>query len=443
MSAITARFHAKAATDPMSCVMPLHRPLLQRKCACGSTPGLTGECEACSKKKRFGLQTKLKVNEAGDIYQQEADRIADQVLATAVHPGANGAPPRIQCFASQMSGQADAALASVDQTLASPSSPLEPTLQQEMGRRFGYDFSSVRVHTDARAAESARAVNARAYTVGEHVVFDAGCYSPTTPTGQRLLAHELAHVVQQSPATLRSAPTLMRQATSETRPKPWVRQFAYDRSNFSDRFDGEVDAANHRVTLVMRLNLEDYGKPEGKDERIAKFRAKAQALLEKTWSYVYALQSVCHGAADKFEARVRVVMDASNPHHTIHVWEEISGERSSSTEWQQGDLETQERPTSVLVDPKKPPSKKNIRKATFYQVPAAHEFGHLLGLTHIVCQSNSDRCYGVTAEQKMDIMGYGSVVSERDYTPFVRIMERYGRDSLPTECNKWKLVAPG
>jgi hypothetical protein len=66
-----------------------------------------------------------------------------------------------------------------------------------MEARFGYDFSRVRVHTDATAAESARAVQALAYTVGEDIVFGAGRYAPATGAGQRLLAHELTHVVQQ------------------------------------------------------------------------------------------------------------------------------------------------------------------------------------------------------------------------------------------------------
>jgi len=64
-------------------------------------------------------------------------------------------------------------------------------------RRFGHDFSKVRVHTDEKAAESARAVNALAYTVGRHVVFGSGQYATDTKTGQRLLAHEITHVVQQ------------------------------------------------------------------------------------------------------------------------------------------------------------------------------------------------------------------------------------------------------
>lgn len=64
--------------------------------------------------------------------------------------------------------------------------------------RFGRDFSQVRLHTGAQAAESARAVNARAYTVGRDVLFGAGQYAPETDSGLRLLAHELTHVIQQS-----------------------------------------------------------------------------------------------------------------------------------------------------------------------------------------------------------------------------------------------------
>ena len=66
-----------------------------------------------------------------------------------------------------------------------------------MESKFGHDFSQVRVHTDARAAESTRAVNALAYTVGRNVVFGAGQYEPGTSEGRRLLGHELTHVVQQ------------------------------------------------------------------------------------------------------------------------------------------------------------------------------------------------------------------------------------------------------
>jgi len=85
----------------------------------------------------------------------------------------------------------------VHDVLRSPGQPLDATTRAFMEPRFGHDFSSVRVHTDAEAAESASAVNALAYTVGRDVVFGAGQYAPRTQTGQRLMAHELSHVIQQ------------------------------------------------------------------------------------------------------------------------------------------------------------------------------------------------------------------------------------------------------
>src|SRR5262249_22422850 len=148
--------------------------VLQRKCACGGGASeLTGECEECSKKKIAGLQTKLRINEPGDIYEQEADRVAKQVLANPAHPDVGGAPLRIQRFSGQSSEQMSGAPHSVDRALASPGQPLEPTLRHDMERRFGHDFSRVRVHLGAAAEQSAKDINAQAYTVGHSIVFDA------------------------------------------------------------------------------------------------------------------------------------------------------------------------------------------------------------------------------------------------------------------------------
>jgi len=90
-----------------------------------------------------------------------------------------------------------AAAAAVQSTLAGDGAPLEPATRQFMESRFGHDFGSVRIHADAQAAASAQSVGARAYTVGEDLVFNRGQYEPATPAGRHLLAHELAHVVQQ------------------------------------------------------------------------------------------------------------------------------------------------------------------------------------------------------------------------------------------------------
>lgn len=85
----------------------------------------------------------------------------------------------------------------VHDVLSSPGQPLAPESRAMLEPRLGHDFSHVRVHTDSRAAQSARSVDALAYTVGRHIVFGEGQYSPGTAEGQRVLAHELAHVVQQ------------------------------------------------------------------------------------------------------------------------------------------------------------------------------------------------------------------------------------------------------
>ena len=193
------------------------------------------------------LQTKLEINQPGDAYEQEADRAADKVmgsvlappaLGTGAHPGiqrkcascatsgsscpkceadekaalqrkesASAAPAR-QAAPSSNRDQPGAAVsrvapAIVHDVLNSPGQPLKPETRALYESRFGFDFSPVRVHSDAEAAESASAVNARAYTVGRHLVFAARQYAPETNAGKWLLAHELAHVVQQNAALQR------------------------------------------------------------------------------------------------------------------------------------------------------------------------------------------------------------------------------------------------
>lgn len=341
---------------------------LQRKCACGASSGLTGSCSECEKKKMLGLplQTKLRINEPGDEYEREADRVADQVMRTAESnqeskpsnfggtalvqrrmagteniqrqgeaasgdgstetvvqteggadkeeespcpswfndpqsiskraaehyvrndmtppsqakvtsidcepPRANGnygcyvhfddglvirvivrkrdivvgtapintwtPPPAtplcfydyacpeqdlvltkrecrsarptgpttiVQRAASQGGARSMDASPLVGNVLASAGQPLDSDARRFFAVRFGHDFANVRVHADAAAAESARSVNALAYTVGRDIVFGAGQYAPNTSAGKRLLAHELTHVVQQGGGSLEAS----------------------------------------------------------------------------------------------------------------------------------------------------------------------------------------------------------------------------------------------
>lgn len=106
-----------------------------------------------------------------------------------------------------------AAPAIVDEVLRSPGQPLDSSAREFMEARLGRDFSHVRVHTDARAARSAKAVHARAYTSGKDIVFAAGQYSPGSTEGKRLLGHELSHVIQQGEARATETRELRRQLT--------------------------------------------------------------------------------------------------------------------------------------------------------------------------------------------------------------------------------------
>jgi hypothetical protein len=167
---------------------------LQRKCACEESGTACARCE----NKATGLQRKLTIGSSNDPLEQEADRVADQVLATPTNPAVSGATPSIQRYTGQPSEQPEEVPVSVDRVLGSSGKPLDIPLRKDMESRFGHDFSQVRVHSNDAGEQSARDVNANAYTVGHNIVFGAGQFAPMTHDGRRLIAHELTHVVQQS-----------------------------------------------------------------------------------------------------------------------------------------------------------------------------------------------------------------------------------------------------
>jgi len=156
------------------------------------------------------LQRKLAINPPDDAYEREADRVAEDVTNTtgpqvqrACDCGgtcdecSEGAKVQTMHAGSDHAHEATAPPV-VDEVLRSPGQPLEPSTRSFMEDRFAHDFSDVRVHSDAKAAESARSVNALAYTVGSDVVLGEGQHASNTDSGRKLLAHELTHVVQQS-----------------------------------------------------------------------------------------------------------------------------------------------------------------------------------------------------------------------------------------------------
>jgi LAS superfamily LD-carboxypeptidase LdcB len=184
-----------------------------------------------------GIQAKLAVGQPGDKYEQEADRVADEVMQMAEpHVQRRSEPkedeeeklqsktiteqitPLVQrqiepekeeeeIIQTERAGgqtpQVNHSLEAHIQSLRSGGQHLSAPTRAFFESRFGHDFSQVRVHTDSKAVEAARSLNAKAFTIGRDVVFGTGQYSPDTLGGRQLLAHELTHVIQQQAGPLR------------------------------------------------------------------------------------------------------------------------------------------------------------------------------------------------------------------------------------------------
>ena len=142
---------------------------------------------------------RLRISHPADVLEVAADRMADQ----AMEPGARVPDVLGTGTGAEISRKArDRTVPSSFGTLpfnAGPGQPLDEGVRSTMGARFGADFRGVRVHTGSRAAAAAAAVNARAFTTGQSIVFGEGQYQPDSAAGQRLVAHELAHVLQPHP----------------------------------------------------------------------------------------------------------------------------------------------------------------------------------------------------------------------------------------------------
>lgn len=205
------------------------RAPLQRKCACGGSAHEEGECEACKEKRM--LQRK----------------------ATAAGPGRH-------------------APAIVDDVLNMPGQPLDPATREFFEHRFGQDFSGIRVHFDAQAAESARSVNALAYTVGNRIAFAAGHYSPHTTEGRRLIAHELAHTVQQSHADRPHSGAFPNDLSSQINGRP----YGFDGSLTGQQTPG---IARPRLSRVAQPSLQRQPNPISANEDFSAIIARLEQII--------------------------------------------------------------------------------------------------------------------------------------------------------------------
>jgi hypothetical protein len=257
---------------------------LRRTCACGGTPGPDGECARC-RAARLALQ-------------RDAEGTA----------GSTVAPPIVH------------------RVLGSAGAPLDGATRAFFEPRFGTDLSDVRVHRDAQAAASAEAVGASAYAVGSDVVFAEGRHTPGTTSGRRLLAHELAHVLQQRGAgsgqqlARQPEPSLeqrvteleRRQNVSEAKTASKAQDDRW-RSEFDDRFSSWT-LATLRISGALKLAQQGFTRAQVD-------QAEVDALVVQV-----LLAAVTIGFAQGFEPLLsggleRLGKTADQIKNTVEAWE--------------------------------------------------------------------------------------------------------------------------
>ena len=233
------------------------------------------------------LQPKLTIGRPDDKYEQEADRVADKVMrmpepelqrqvepeeeeeeTLQAKPLSDLITPLVQRQDESEEEEEPIQTSRVGGSKPEMSPGVEARIQYLRGRgkpltesdraffepRFGHDFSRVRVHTDARAAETTRAINARAYTLGNDIVFGAGHYAPRTGGGRHLMAHELAHIVQQGKApNIRRKIDVQNRAVSLNSYLTGKGAFGYNRSGNTYSISGFCTFIQETEILVQML----------------------------------------------------------------------------------------------------------------------------------------------------------------------------------------------
>ena len=499
------------------------------------------------------VQPKLKVGSTTDPLEAEADRAADQVMRMPASSSSSEGIIQRKCAAceeedkvhTKNNGTAQAegtAPPIVSEALSSPGQVLDTNTRAFFEKRFDADFSQVRIHNDSLAAQSADAINSRAYATGNHIVLGAG--ETSSPT--HLLAHELAHVVQNGAApakeTVRRGPQDVAEMDAKLKaalegastdgwmvlatngligltvatnlakaatvlngysPDDMLKRLAplsaaqrasiheaalivlgpdsrvaqltdpsfqntadahfYTQDNFDDRFEGVVDPTSKTVTLLFRVKFEfmdgirfgatSPGAPGWEEETKAgkrKFKEDFKSVVESTWSGKGVVHPKCPLAGvNQLKTKVVVTVVESGQHTTFKVTN--LGTIRSAVSHNQGQLDVGDNAPQTRTSQVSDPTGKIPIQTTTTQIASTHEFGHAIGLPHVHCASGDDPCYGVTEEERRDVMGAGNVVQvvqrngvvkHDDFVPFERIAKRWGKDAAGSQanCNEWSAV---
>ena len=489
-------------------------------------------------------QPKLAIGAVDDPLEAEADRVADQVMRMPdpAFSVSNSTPQisrvcaaceeengkNIQKMSDGQATSASVAPPGVHEVINSSGEPLDQATRAFFEPRFGRTFSNVRVHSDAAAARSARSINALAYAAGKHLAFAPGQFTPQTPQGKQLLAHELAHVAQQAAA---AAAPIRRQANKvpemdaklkaalEAKDPDWktaalvlngyspddillrlaaltpaqrasihaaaiapnsgvgpdsniaeltapelqgttAQAHFYAKDNFDNRFDGIADPTAKTVTLVFRVKFEfmdgirfgaaqpgaagwEQETVQGKEQ----FKIDFKNVVQNTWSNKGTLSPKCAIAGvAQMSTQVIVVVVDSDPHTTFLVGN--LGSVDAAVSGNRGQLDVSGNSPEPKTGQLPASGGQPATSITTTQVASAHEFGHAIGLPHVHC-AGGGVCYGVTPQERQDVMGAGGLVqvvsqngavTHDDFVPFERIATRWGKDAAGAQqnCNVWK-----
>jgi hypothetical protein len=326
--------------------------------------GGSKENDLTSRSKQTFFQPKLSVDQPGDVYEQEANSVADNIIRQgSVTSNSFFSPSVIQ----RKTGN--------DIEDVSGGRSLNHSERSFFESRIGYDFSNVRIHDNSKANESARNINALAYTHGNDIVFGTGQYQPNTSEGKRLLAHELTHVVQQNKFS--STPNIQRDvgwargssglpygppltADSSEKIKETISNApeAYKKWNLTtswkSKFQIAYDLNTNTVTVIVKL----YTSAD------AATKAAWEKAIENKWSKKYKIQVLDSEGKEISKKDIMVdvqwVDDKKDAHYVINPTKagDTRGGRAglagttSMTDWGVKDT-----------------------------VDVAHEFGHMLGNT--------------------------------------------------------------
>ena len=328
------------------------------------------------------FQPKLTVGPTDDVYEREADAVADKVMRMPDNDPIQTAlsPLNIQrkcehCEEEEKQLQrkekpgikhSDTSTILHD-ALGSQGDVMDRSTRSFMEKRLGYDFKNVKIHTGTIAAKSAQAVNALAYTSGNNIVFNEGQYSPGTENGKKLLAHELTHVVQQQGAS------------NHIQRKSWS--------------DDESGCTTTQKILVQ-LIFDDKGSDKWTAARKTTFRNDFKSSIESTfngnsyhikpgvssyptWSWG-STTATCPCYPAGFVPKIEIVLVPEGAYSVGEDWEVDVAANSagtfiqSETNTSYGDLDEADN-TAVT---------KSGAASGVTQTPSVHEFGHFLGLDH-------------------------------------------------------------